>query len=799
MPNGLLSHAQSIREIQFPDLWQHRALEALKQGMDVVVQAPTGAGKTYIFEKFIQDYPVGKAIYTVPTRALANDKRLEWEKRKWNVGLCTGDLHVNLQAPIVVATLETQLNTLLQGNGPNLLVVDEYQMMGDPQRGTHYEMAIAFAPPHTQLLLLSGTVGNPDQIGKWLRQLGRRCEIIIQTERPVPQDEVHIEDTSDHREMSNTGLDARLIKRALKSGYGPILAFAPKRQATESLARKLAEILPDEKPLLLSKDQQALAGRKLASLLKKRIAFHHSGLNYQQRAGLIEPLAKAGELNVVVATMGLSSGINFSLRSVYVTDREYRTSEQYCRVRPDELMQMFGRAGRRGLDDCGYILTHTGKPRLSEARLIHLRRADSLDWPALIGQLNWAVEHGKEPQSHLKKVLSRLFSTQPPDIGFATFNPVTLPEIATDTKWVHQSYREMLNSENEWERQRAPQKTTLSQTWIHHRGQWNPAIEIPSFLSKMGEGIVERRNTSHNKPPTACWCKGVPLARIGNNSKEGELVLSRWLIRKWTETFAHEPLSRQKWTLDRLEKVIVPQLSLLCKGAQFLELKMRKDQLYALLDYSDFSVFAHLDSFGKYLMEPKTRIVEEEIPLHYFGRDTGSSIQRQHTPLEAWHLLGLIDSNFKPTRRGRIFSFFHHGEGLAIAAALEDPTYSLDALVLDLSNLRAGHRFNVHETYSSRLGSLCRRIYRYATYSGYLNKGLPVNYGDGASEVLQVLIQAPQRRREFLNDELHHGDIERIQTEWQSLLRQCQCAPELDWDRWQAFQTAVQKQIDTLP
>jgi ATP-dependent helicase YprA (DUF1998 family) len=32
-----------------PDLWQQHAVRALQQGKDVVVQAPTGSGKTYIF------------------------------------------------------------------------------------------------------------------------------------------------------------------------------------------------------------------------------------------------------------------------------------------------------------------------------------------------------------------------------------------------------------------------------------------------------------------------------------------------------------------------------------------------------------------------------------------------------------------------------------------------------------------------------------------------------------------------------------------------------------------------------
>jgi superfamily II RNA helicase len=82
-----------------PDLWQQEAVRALRDGKDVVVQAPTGSGKTFIFELL---YPSlkGQAIFTVPTRALANDKLAEWRARGWDVGIATGDLALNLGAKV---------------------------------------------------------------------------------------------------------------------------------------------------------------------------------------------------------------------------------------------------------------------------------------------------------------------------------------------------------------------------------------------------------------------------------------------------------------------------------------------------------------------------------------------------------------------------------------------------------------------------------------------------------------------------------------------------------------------------
>src|ERR1700728_590850 len=180
-----------------PDKWQQDAVTLLREGRDVVVHAPTVAGKTFVFELL---YPSlkGQAIYTVPTRALANDKLAEWRARGWDVGIATGDLAENLHAPILVATLETQKNRLIQGDGPALLVVDEYQMIGDADRGLNYELALALAPPQTQFLLLSGSVGNPQDVVKWLHRLGRSAVLVRHEHRPVPLEEVHANHLSFH-------------------------------------------------------------------------------------------------------------------------------------------------------------------------------------------------------------------------------------------------------------------------------------------------------------------------------------------------------------------------------------------------------------------------------------------------------------------------------------------------------------------------------------------------------------------------------------------------------------------------
>src|SRR5882762_5510119 len=282
-----LADSQALNQVTVPDLWQQQAVTALRDGKDVVVQAPTGAGKTLIFELWSNvGKPRGQAIYTVPTRALANDKLAEWRARDWDVGIATGDLAENLGAPILVATLETQKNRLVQGEGPALLVVDEYQMLSDRDRGLNYELAMALAPPQTQLLLLSGSVANPQDAVKWLQRLGRNAVLIRHDHRPVPLEEVYANNLSYHLPAEIRGYWPRLVAKALAEDLGPILIFAPRRQAAETMASELARQLPNPNPLQLSAEQKLIAGEHLAKMLKDRVAYHHSGLSYGARAGI---------------------------------------------------------------------------------------------------------------------------------------------------------------------------------------------------------------------------------------------------------------------------------------------------------------------------------------------------------------------------------------------------------------------------------------------------------------------------------------------------------------------------------
>lgn len=624
-----MSTWDALQQLTLPDAWQAEAIRALAARRDVVVQAPTGAGKTFIFEQFFQQSKFSKqAIYTVPTRALANDKYAEWRRKGWRVGITTGDLVQDADAPLVVATLEAQQSQKRAG----IFVVDEYQWLGDPLRGNHYEGVIMSLPPTTQLLLLSGSVANPGVVVQWLEKLGRSVTLIEVKERPVPLEEVEIQPWSGRGSSPINGYWPQRLASALRDDLGPILVFAPHRKEAEKIAKQSAQALPCPQPLRLTREQEQLAGPELAKLLAQRIGFHHSGLSYGQRAGLIEPLAKAGQLRVVVATLGLSAGINFSLRSVLITGTSYSVGGMPREVTPSELLQMFGRAGRRGLDEQGFVLVTETTPRLGQARPRSLQRGTPLPWKPLLE----AMARGEDKKEAIHDYQKRLFVAQPIPLG------------------------------------------------VEH------TIDIPKALPCGLKTDTGRARLVRREKDPAPFCLPCP----------------------------HR--------LECLELSPAPTLIWL------------------------------------------------------------------------WNRLGLLDRNLDLTRRGRAMSQFTGAEGLGVLAGLEDESYPLESLIEDMANLAAGDRFCGEESrWSGRLAFACHRAYRRFSSEGFLQDGVPVNYGSGGAEIIRTLRAKQWVSVEDLGEHARRGDVDRLWIEWRSLLRQVALADEIDWPRWMEFREMCRMETET--
>jgi superfamily II DNA/RNA helicase len=806
----------ALNQVTVPDLWQQQAVAALREGKDVVVQAPTGAGKTLIFELWSnQGKNRGQAIYTVPTRALANDKLAEWRARGWNVGIATGDLAENLNAPVIVATLETQKNRLMQGDGPTLLVVDEYQMIRDTDRGLNYELAIALAPSQTQLLLLSGSVANPQDVVKWLQRLGRKAALVRHDHRPVPLEEVHANNLNYHVPSEIRGYWPRLVAKSLAEDLGPVLIFAPRRQAAESMAADLARQLPTPNPLQLTTEQKLIVGEHLARLLKCRIAYHHSGLSYATRAGVIEPLAKAGQLRVVVATMGLAAGINFSLRSVALAGDSYRREAVEEPLRPDEILQMFGRAGRRGLDETGYVLITANELRLLDARACHLSRSGAVDWSALLNLMTAAAQQGRDPFTEAVRAQERLFTVKPIFLGVEESLkhpdvPCGLKTDAERSRHVRKFVREMLNSRGEWEPVPVLTEVPLREIKVGVRepeggvqradggkpeapdgelsnstpSALRPALSEPAALEKVGPGTLI---VLDEKDGVRTYGRSITVAERLNDNR---VLIAKWIRRLTNWSGRQAPAN--VWQ-ERIAPLVEQKLAQ--QKMPVTRFVNRAHKIAAHVSLGDLTLRVPVDKHGVALWRP----IEREVLPYDCAQCSLVPICKQLPTATGtallWRRLNLVDTSGTPTLRGRLVSFFSQGDGLAIAAALEDEKYSLDEFIYDLANLDAGFRFCGDENrWAGRLAMACHEQFGLQTITGYLENGMPPKYGAGAEEIVASVHKNPLNKDGWITDLVGPGDIDRVIIEWRSLLRQITHAPDLEWPRWRALQ-AMAKMI----
>lgn len=788
---------ESLNTLKLPDAWQHQAVNHLRAGSDVVVSAPTGAGKTYIFELLHQSRSLtGQAVYTVPTRALANDKYAEWRDAGWNVGIATGDVSENIGAPVIVATLETQLERLVRGEGPALLVIDEYQMIADDSRGSHYEAAVALAPVETRLLLLSGSVANPDDVVAWLRRLGRKAEVVITKERPVPLEEVPWEALPQRMARHFEHFWPKFAASVMLADLAPLLIFSPRRREAESIARRLAADLPAGDPLELTPQQRAVCGKELCNLLERRIAFHHSGLSYAARAGVIEPLAKAGQLRVIVATMGLAAGINFSVRSVHVAATTFHDGKAEHKLSPDELLQMYGRAGRRGLDDKGHVVTTRQSPTLMDARPARLNRGSLLAWPIFLRVMKHAALTGGNPFEAAEHFAGRLYAKVPPLLGLEeNADEGALAGGLQEAKalfGLEATEKQIFNSQGEWERRAnvPAEMLPLKDAWLASMERIAPALSVPGFVAKFAHGIgrVGRISKEHY---------GVEIP-LGMKHEDGANLIPTKNLRRLLKL----PRKLESLPIEEIEVLHSDALATAILSAHpelpqsplpRLKSIVEKDRLhYAIFDLSELQVPVYRDSHDKPLHQPKERtiMVRRDTAIH--AEENPASPDRQPrpgSPIHAWRALGLIDAEGVPTRRGEIFSFFQGGEGLAIVAALEDEGYRVTDLITHMANLRSGSKLDLPTACDSeRLAATCRNTYGYINHHGYLEHGLPVDYGEGAAELLTALLHPETPDAGELRRGVAEGDISRAYIEWLSLLRHIVHAPAHPWQRWLALQ-----------
>ena len=413
------------------DRFQIEAIHSIENNHSVVVSAATGTGKTLIADYVIDKYlKVGKRIiYTAPIKALSNQKyndfRHQYEDDK--VGILTGDVTINSEAPLLIMTTEIYRNMLLSFD-PSVdelayVIFDEIHYLGDIERGTVWEESVIFSKAHTRFLCLSATIPNAKQFANWVSYIKKHpVDVVVEKKRAVPLHHMfydtelgfktiaEIEEHKQldkypkyHKEFKNKKRqfeELRSIKKLshiellkeLEAGEKlPCIYFCFSRQLTQDKAESLkrarnyldaqesAEVGKVVRAKLEATDKSVLTlqtTRLLRECLSNGIGFHHAGL-LPALKDIVETLFSKGLIKVLFATETFAVGINMPAKTVCFDSLEKFDGINFRYLNSKEYFQLAGRAGRRGIDEQGFAISVVERSMMDIQKVRNITESDS--------------------------------------------------------------------------------------------------------------------------------------------------------------------------------------------------------------------------------------------------------------------------------------------------------------------------------------------------------------------------------------------------------------------------------------
>lgn len=383
------------------DDFQKIAIGHINNKHSILVSAPTGAGKTVIAEYAIEQTMLEKkaAIYTAPIKALSNQKYRDFRAQygEENVGILTGDVSINPRAPIVIMTTEIYRNTLFENvdrfHNVQWVIFDEIHYLDDLERGTVWEEALMFSPPHINVIGLSATVPNIQEFADWIVSIhDKPVHVICEEKRPVPlqhlfQCQGKVLKTS--KQLSRDGynncedwnargrhrIDRKkvrqnrlipLISHIQDANELPCIYFVFSRQRAKYLAEEMMHfqfLTPEEEEKAtdyfwdlcgkynLTEERTAL---ELSDLVRRGIAYHHAGMLPSLKE-VVEQLFTHKLVKLIFTTETFAIGINMPARCVVFDELRKYFGTHFGNLRTRDYYQMAGRAGRRGMDETGFV------------------------------------------------------------------------------------------------------------------------------------------------------------------------------------------------------------------------------------------------------------------------------------------------------------------------------------------------------------------------------------------------------------------------------------------------------------
>ncbi|CEF61447.1 Superkiller viralicidic activity 2-like 2 [Strongyloides ratti] len=383
------------------DIFQVQSNLAVDNNESVLIATHTSAGKTSIARYVINSCLEAKkrCFYTTPLKALSNQKYHEFKKIYNNVGLITGDVFVNVNALIVILTIEVLneiiINDSLNFTNAGYVIMDEGHFLGDEARGHVWEESIINMPKDIKLAILSATLQNCSEFAKWIVYIkGNPMHVIGTNERPITLEYcVHCSATGriiqikvGTDETDSEGLETAMIEcqgknrgkkelmellKILKDeDMLPAIIYCPSKKTCDSMAKLISSMcfldtverdLMNEllKLTLFLEDEEMKTFMSeiedYAVCLTNGIGVHHGSLMKMTKE-FMEKCFINGGIKVMFSTETLAVGLNIPARSVIFTS-VYKFDGNVRRTyKQSEFIQMAGRAGRRGIDSLGHAI-----------------------------------------------------------------------------------------------------------------------------------------------------------------------------------------------------------------------------------------------------------------------------------------------------------------------------------------------------------------------------------------------------------------------------------------------------------
>ena len=337
---------------------QEDAILALFEGHNVILNTPTGSGKSLVASAlhFMSLAHGRRSVYTCPIKALVNEKWMALcrELGPTNVGLSTGDATVNRGGPVLCCTAEILANMALrEGKDAAVddVVMDEFHWYADRDRGVAWQVPL-LTLPQTRFLLMSATLGDVAFFEEALTGRNGRPTVTVKSiERPVPLDHAYSEiplAKAVEKLASEDKAPIYIVHFTQKDAADSAQAFTSLRLSTRQEKNQVAAAIEGVR-------FTSPYGPKVRKWLRQGIGVHHAGLLPKYRV-LVEQLAQQGLLKVICGTDTLGVGINVPIRTVLFTRLCKFDGHKTAVLSARDFHQIAGRAGRKGFDEEGFVV-----------------------------------------------------------------------------------------------------------------------------------------------------------------------------------------------------------------------------------------------------------------------------------------------------------------------------------------------------------------------------------------------------------------------------------------------------------